>query len=102
MKWRVYSVRDGKAEFYFTPFTQKTHGEAERSFGDLAKNPKTSIGQHPEDFDLYYLGEFDDQTGKMELLNTPQHVIKAAHCAVPAEPTNMLHKNPKPPHVVDC
>lgn len=90
MKHRIFSIRDTKAEFYYTPFAQKTLGEAERSFSDLAANDKTSIGQHPEDFDLYYLGDFDDQSGKFEPLPAPQHVIKAAHTVRSAN--DMLHK----------
>lgn len=93
MMHRIFSIRDTKAEFYYTPFAQKTHGEAERSFSDLASNEKTSIGQHPEDFDLYYLGEFDDQTGKFQPTDSPQHVVKAAH-VVRAPASDMLHKVP--------
>jgi len=79
MQHKIYSVRDSKAEVYLQPFLQKTHGEAERSFLRLAKDDKTNVGQFPEDFDLYHVGSFDDQTGVIENLATPQHVVKAAH-----------------------
>ncbi len=35
------------------------------------------VAKYPEDYDLYYIGEYDDQTGKIESLQSPQHVVKA-------------------------
>lgn len=77
---KVYSIRDAKAEVFNTPFFQKTHGEAERSFRQLCNDEKSTVATFPEDYDLYYLGEYDDNTGKMSSLDTPQHVIKAVQC----------------------
>lgn len=79
MELRMYSIRDAKAEIYNTPFFQKTHGEAERNFQILFNDEKSTISKYPEDFDLYYLGIYDDQTGLTKPLDTPQHVMKAAH-----------------------
>jgi len=76
---RLYTIRDSKGDFYQSPFPQKTHGEAERSFATLVNDPKTNIFNYPEDYDLYYLGEFNDKTGKFEGLDTPQHMQKAAN-----------------------
>lgn len=74
---KVYSIRDSKGEQYNPPFLQKTHGEAERSFKDLASKQDTFIHKYPEDYDLYFLGEFDDSSGKYQPLDAPQHMIKA-------------------------
>lgn len=77
---KIYAIRDSKAECFHNPFYQSTHGEAERAFRTAVADEKTTLNQYPEDFDLYYLGEYDDNTGKMMALDTPQHVIKAALC----------------------
>lgn len=77
MVLKVYSIRDAKAEVFNTPFYQKTHGEAERSFQQLVNDEKSTVHKFSEDFDLYYLGQYDDQTGKFESLDTPQHMQKA-------------------------
>lgn len=77
---RIYAIRDTKAECFHNPFYQATHGEAERAFRTAVNDDKTTINKYPEDFDLYYLGEYDDNTGKMQPLDTPQHIIKAALC----------------------
>lgn len=82
---KLFTIRDSKAEIYNASFQAHTHGEAERNFKRLANDTKTSIGQNPEDFDLYYLGTFDDIAGKHDLLQTPQHVVKAL---------NLLDQNP--------
>lgn len=74
---KAFSVRDAKAEVFHTPFYKKTHGEAERDFTTLVRDDKSQLRQFPEDYDLYYLGEYDDQTGKFEGLDTPQHIVKA-------------------------
>ena len=74
---KVYSIRDQKAEVYNQPFFQKTHGEAERNFQTLVKDNKSTISQYPEDFDLYFVGEYDDQKGVFKTLDTPQHIAKA-------------------------
>lgn len=77
MLLKIYSIRDTKGEIYNTPFYQRTHGEAERNFKTVASDLKSTISQFPEDYDLYYLGEYDDQTGKIKSLDTPQHITKA-------------------------
>lgn len=77
MKMKVFAIRDGKAEIYFPPFFQKTHGEAERSLRELMRDESSMVAKYPEDYDLYFLGEYDDQSGKMSLQDTPQHVLKA-------------------------
>jgi len=77
MKHKVYSIRDAKAEVFNCPFYKKTHGEAERDFKTLCNDPKSTVFNFPEDFDLYYVGEYDDDSGKLAPLDTPQHVVKA-------------------------
>ena len=73
----LYSIRDAKAEAYGNPFTQKTKGEALRSFMTAVNDPKTTLHQYPEDFDLYQIGTWNDQNGKIDHLETPKHLAKA-------------------------
>lgn len=79
MQLLAFSIRDSKAEVFYTPFFSKTHGEAERNFRQAVNDEKTTLNKYPEDFDLYYLGKYDDNTGKLESLDTPSHVIKAVN-----------------------
>lgn len=73
----MFSICDSKAAIFYPPMFKGTHGEAEREFQNLANHKETSIGRNPEDFDMYYLGTYDNNTGKMTPLDTPQHVQKA-------------------------
>lgn len=78
MQLKVFSIRDAKAEIFNAPFYKRSHGEAERDFSQLTTDGKSTVNQYPEDFDLYYLGTYNDQTGKFDPIDSPQHVVKAA------------------------
>lgn len=80
MELRIYSIRDAKGEVFNPPFYKKTHGEAERDFMTLVNDEKSTVWKYPDDFDLYYLGTYDDVTGRLESLPTPQHITKAVTC----------------------
>ena len=75
----MFSIHDSKGEIFNPPFFKSTHGEAERDFQTASQDDQSMISKYPEDFDLYYLGEYDDQTGKFKALPTPQHIIKAVN-----------------------
>lgn len=77
MLLKIFSIRDSKGEMYNQPFLKKTMGEAERDFHQLCQDEKSMVWKYPDDFDLYYLGDFDDQSGKLSSLATPQHIVKA-------------------------
>lgn len=86
MELKAFSIRDQKAEIFNTPFFQKTHGEAERSFRELVQDPKSMVHKYPDDYDLYYLGTYNDQNGLISPVDTPQHVLKAAMVNAPLKP----------------
>lgn len=71
MKKSVFTCYDSKAGFHSQPFHCFSRGEAIRLFSDEANNPNTQLGKHPEDFTLFELGTFDDETAKFDLHATP-------------------------------
>lgn len=75
---KVYSIRDAKASVFNQPFFKITHGEAERDFHRLVNDDKSMVWQYPDDYDLYYLGTYDDVKGVFTSLETPEHIAKAA------------------------
>lgn len=77
--FKVYSIRDAKGDFFGNPFFKRSHGEAERDFHLACNDEKSMLSKFPEDYDLYYLGEFEDKSGKFKPLDTPQHMLKAVH-----------------------
>lgn len=76
MKIKVYSIFDVKGGVYNTPFFQKEDGLAARAFADLANDPNTTVNRHPEDFSLFRIAEFDDNSGKIRS-EMPVHIANA-------------------------
>jgi hypothetical protein len=74
---KMFSIRDQKGEVFHSPFFKNTMGEAERDFHTSVNDEKTMLNKYPEDFDLYYMGEYDNTEGKFAPLDTPQHMTKA-------------------------
>lgn len=74
MKMIVCTIKDRAADAFGRPFYVPAVGVAIRSFQDEVNRPSddSQIHQHPDDFDLFELGEFDDGTGKFELFETPR------------------------------
>lgn len=60
---RVFAIYDRKAEGYQAPFAVPTIGQAERAFMDACSEPGTDLSKHPEDYSLYCVGSFDQQSG---------------------------------------
>lgn len=63
MVLKVFSVRDQKAEAFMSPFCTTTAGVAVRHFTSMCQDKGSQIGQFPEDFALFMLGEYDDSKG---------------------------------------
>lgn len=78
MKMNVFSVYDEKAKAYNTPFFQAHVGQAIRSFNDLVSDPITTIHNHPEDYHLYHIGEFDSDNAKFVSFPEPRLISRAS------------------------
>lgn len=68
MKTVVIAIRDQKANNFTQPFTAPSIGIALRSWGDQINDPKNAEldqARHPEDFAMWHIGEYDDNTGEM-------------------------------------
>lgn len=76
-KFLVCSIRDSKSETFSVPFFQVNKLTAIRTFGEICKNPESSIARNREDYALFALAEFDDNSGKFEPLEQPLHLISA-------------------------
>lgn len=74
MKRLLFAVRDRVALVYMAPFLEVTEAAALRAFSDAAADQQTQLSKHPEDFDLYHLGSFDDSDGAFEILERPVQI----------------------------
>ena len=71
MKLQVIAIYDSKAKCYSAPMTFVALGTATRAFEDEVNNPQSPYNKHPEDYTLFHLGEFDDQSAQFSPLETP-------------------------------
>lgn len=76
MKLQVFTVYDMAVKAFLQPFYARSHGEAIRSFTELANDTGTHVCRHPSDFVLHHLGEFDDASGLFECVE-PARVVSA-------------------------
>jgi len=63
---KMFSVVDTKVGAFMNPFYAMTNGQAMRMFGDSVQDGKGPAAMHPEDYELYYVGEFDDGAGRLD------------------------------------
>lgn len=74
MRLKVFSIRDSKGNMFNTPWCKHNERDAIFDFKKMVNNKESLPGQYPKDFDLYLLGEYDDQTGRFAGLDKPQHL----------------------------
>ena len=85
MKQKIYAVKDIVAEEFQPPFFLKNDALAIKEFGKACENKETQWYQHPSDYSMYYLGEFDTETGTLteselkQLANATQFVTKESN-----------------------
>lgn len=77
MLLNAYSIYDRKGLNYHAPFFAATDGIAVRIFADLANDTNTTIGRHPADYVLYFVGTFSDGNGSLEPALPLRHVMDA-------------------------
>lgn len=77
MKLKMYAIRDSKAVIYNPAPYFNARGEATRWFTQILDQGEHIMSKFPEDFDLFELGTFDQDTCRMELEPAPIHVGKA-------------------------
>ena len=78
MKLLVFSVFDDKAGVYGTPIFVNTRGVAVRSFSDAVQKEGSEFHKHAGDYKLYFLGEFDNCSGELIKLPSPDFVCHAS------------------------
>ena len=64
MIYKLTATKDRAIDAFQPVVTVRAEGEAIRAFQDALNEPKNgNMYNHPDDYDLYVLGDFDDQTG---------------------------------------
>lgn len=75
MLYQVVVVRDRTADVFGVPTFTTAIGVAIRSFADEVnrKDANNMFNRHPDDFDLYHIGTYDDSDASM-VLHAPRQI----------------------------
>lgn len=84
MKLFIISVRDSAANAYMPPSFVPAPGVAVRAFRDEVNRAASDnmFYNHPEDVELFLLGQFDPETAKFELEELPRSLVRGKDCVV--------------------
>lgn len=68
MKLRIFAVRDSATQSFGTPMFMVANGQAVRSFSDEVnrQDKDNQLYSHPDDFELYVVGEYSTDDGSFE------------------------------------
>lgn len=94
MLFQIFTVHDQAAMAYLPPIHYQSVGVALRTFKDAANDPQHAFHQHPKDYTLFHLGEFNDQNCTFVLKTPALALAKAIDCleapgAQPSLPLNL-------------
>ena len=66
---KMCAIYDRIGMAYSAPQFVVSYGSAIRSFGDEIRNQRENnpLNVHPDDFDLYSLGEYNDELGSFDV-----------------------------------
>lgn len=69
----ITAVRDRAIDAFGIPIFVLAQGEALRSFMDEINRPGSPFNAHPDDYDLYLIGAYDETTGEV-IPETPRMI----------------------------
>jgi len=75
MRRNIVAVKDLALGAFLPPFFVPAVGVAVRQFGDEVKRDDSPMSSHPEDYELFDFGVFDD-IGQFDLLPVPARIAR--------------------------
>lgn len=79
---KAFAVLDSKTGVFSQPIFAPTTEDATRIFDELTSQESTQFYKFPEDYILFELGEYDDQSGRFKNLDAPQSLCSAMQVKV--------------------
>lgn len=71
---QILAIRDQAVDAFGRPMFVPAIGAGIRAFSDAVNDGKSEYAQHPEDYELFHLGSYDDATGKFVQLDQPKSI----------------------------
>jgi len=76
-KQKLFSAHDAKLGVFNAPFTFTHVGQAMRAWEEVCKDGKSPFSKFPDDFVLYEIAEFDEDTGQIVAHNPIRRISSA-------------------------
>lgn len=70
---KVYAIRDVRTQAYLKPVFLQNEAVLDRALRDGLGDENSLFSHHPEDYQVFYLGEYDDSSGKLDV-GAPEHM----------------------------
>lgn len=80
MLLNIIVIRDSAAGVFSQPQFVASVGGFVRAFGDQIKagNKDDALAQHPEDFEAFHIGTYDDNSRRFEFFDVDKSVCRGA------------------------
>lgn len=79
MNLNLYSCYDSKAKAWTLPFFMSVTDSIHRAWTDVCNDPSSKFAQHPDDYSLFHIGEFNCLTGGTTIYESKQSIGLARH-----------------------
>lgn len=77
---KIFSVFDSKVGAFIQPMFFRSTPEAIRAFSSACSSTDHEFSKHAEDYTLFELGTWCDESGRFECLSTPTSICIALEC----------------------
>lgn len=85
MKLEIFAVKDRALDAFMRPWFAQSTGQAMRMFTDEINNPQGEMNKHPDDYDLWHIGYFLDNTGGLhQIEHGPKQLVLGKQVKDPA------------------
>ena len=78
------AIRDRALDAFMLPFHVQSRGVAVRSFTNEVNKPDSPMNGNSEDYDLYVIGAYDDSSGRLIPLDSPECICRAQDVKAPS------------------
>lgn len=75
MQKHIYTVKDTKVEVYLQPIFNHSDELMVRDITMAVNDEEHPLSKGANSYQLYRLGIFDDETGKFDLYDAPEHLV---------------------------
>ena len=65
MMLNVYAIKDVRTEAFLKPFFVQNEAVMRRAVFDASRDENNTMSIHPEDYQVFELGTYDDNTGEI-------------------------------------